>query len=60
MTLAQDIDEMAIIGKGSYVPLYGGDSTKVDVKRFALDVYPVTNTEFQKFVAEHPEWDKKM
>lgn len=59
MTLAQDIDEMAIIGKGSYVPLYGGDSTKVDVKRFALDVYPVTNTEFQKFVAEHPEWDKK-
>lgn len=58
-SMAQDVDGMVIINGGSYIPLYGSDSTKVDVEKFALDIYPVTNAEFQKFVEAHPEWKKE-
>ncbi len=51
-------ESMAIIEKGSYVPLYGRDSVQVDVEQFAIDVYPVTNADFKEFVKEYPEWRK--
>lgn len=52
------MENMAVIEKGSYVPLYGRDSVKVRIDRFALDVYPVTNADFKKFLKEYPEWQK--
>lgn len=45
--------------KGSrYIPLYGRDSTVVEVQDFDLDVYPVTNKEYLNFVKEYPQWQK--
>ena len=41
-----------------YVPLYGRDSTVVEVKDFDLDVYPVTNADYVKFVKTYPQWQK--
>lgn len=52
-------ENMVIIPKGSYIPLYGNDSARVDVDAFRIDVYPVTNQEFEVFLKEHPEWLKK-
>lgn len=45
--------------KGSrYIPLYGRDSTVVEVKDFEIDVYPVTNAEYESFVKKYPKWQK--
>lgn len=45
--------------KGSrYLPLYGRDSTVVAVKDFEMDVYPVTNSQFEDFVKKYPKWQK--
>lgn len=52
------MESMAVIEKGNYIPLYGRDSAKVEIDRFAIDVYPVTNADFQAFVKEYPEWQK--
>lgn len=41
-----------------YIPLYGRDSTVVEVKDFDLDVYPVTNADYVKFVKTYPQWQK--
>ncbi|WP_405295071.1 formylglycine-generating enzyme family protein [Algibacter sp. Ld11] len=45
--------------KGSrYIPLYGRDSTVVEVKDFEIDIYPVTNADFIIFLKENPKWQK--
>ncbi len=45
--------------KGSrYIPLYGRESTVVEVKDFDLDVLPVTNQEYIQFVKNYPQWQK--
>lgn len=45
--------------KGSrYIPLYGRDSTVVEVKNFEMDIYPVTNAEYVNFVKQYPKWQK--
>jgi formylglycine-generating enzyme required for sulfatase activity len=45
--------------KGSrYLPLYGRDSTVVEVEDFNIDVLPVSNKEFQEFVEKYPKWQK--
>ncbi|MCM4171489.1 formylglycine-generating enzyme family protein [Arenibacter sp. TNZ] len=49
---------MAAVKGGTYIPLYGVDSTAVTVDPFTMDVYPVTNKEYLKFVQEYPEWKK--
>ncbi|WP_266205610.1 formylglycine-generating enzyme family protein [Pontibacter kalidii] len=49
---------MVLVKGGTFVPLYGGDSTAVKVKSFALDVYPVTNAQYLNFVKENPQWRK--
>lgn len=45
--------------KGSrYIPLYGRESTVVEVKDFEMDKYPVTNAEYANFVKQYPKWQK--
>lgn len=50
--------EMATISEGSYTPLYGRDSVQIKVNSFLIDVYPVTVSEYLKFVKENPKWRK--
>lgn len=51
-------ENMVLIKNGSYTPLYGHDSIKVEVPAFYLDIFPVSNTEFETFLNEYPEWNK--
>lgn len=53
---AQDSEKMKLIVGGTFVPLYGSDSSQVIIADFYLDAYPVTNEEFRKFVEEYPKW----
>ncbi len=46
-----------IIG-GTYIPLYGRDSSQVTVSDFAMDVYPVTHGEFLEFVIKYKKWQR--
>ncbi len=57
-SFSQQVKEMAQVKGGNYIPLYGTDSTKVEVHTFLLDRYPVTNLEFLQFVQENPKWKK--
>lgn len=50
--------KQVIIRGGTYVPLYGSDSSAVRVESFYLDQYPVTNEEFREFVKKYPQWQK--
>lgn len=56
--LASCQSEMVSIKGGEYIPLYGRDSMKVSINDFLMDVYPVTNEEYLKFVKENPKWKK--
>lgn len=49
---------MASIQGSRYIPLYGRDSTVVEVKDFEMDIYPVTNTEYADFIKKYPKWQK--
>ncbi|WP_435133623.1 formylglycine-generating enzyme family protein [Formosa sp. A9] len=49
---------MAYIQGSRYIPLYGRDSTVVEVKDFEMDVFPVTNAQFIEFVKQYPKWQK--
>ena len=49
---------MVYIKGTRYIPLYGRDSTVVEVKDFKLDIYPVTNAEYVDFVKKYPKWQK--
>lgn len=51
-------ENMAMVRGGTYMPLYGTDSTKVTIADFLLDVYPVTNEAYRSFVKVRPEWQK--
>lgn len=48
---------MVAVKGGTFVPLYG-TKTEVQVKDFQMDVYPVTNAEFKKFLEKNPRWRK--
>lgn len=50
--------EMATVKGGVYLPLYGAADKMVNVESFMIDVYPVTNADFLKFVREYPQWKK--
>ncbi|WP_347175006.1 formylglycine-generating enzyme family protein [Polaribacter uvawellassae] len=56
--LASCQSEMVSIKGGEYTPLYGRDSIKVAISDFLMDVYPVTNEDYLKFVKENPKWRK--
>lgn len=49
---------MVFIEGSRYLPLYGRDSTVVEVKDFKMDIYPVTNAEYVAFVTKYPKWRK--
>lgn len=51
-------ENMVAVKGGTYIPLYGTDSTSVTIADFSIDVYPVTNDDYLVFVKEHPEWQK--
>ena len=55
---AQGNKGMVLIKGGEYLPLYSLDSQKVMIKSFYMDVYPVTNNDYLKFVQEYPAWKK--
>ena len=50
--------EMTTVKGGTYIPLYGVDTTAVAVASFEMDVFPVTNSQFLNFVKEHPQWQR--
>ncbi len=54
----QEKSEMKEIHGGTFVPLYGSDSSEVIVAPFLLDVYPVTNKKYKEFVVENEKWRK--
>ena len=45
---------MVHIKGARYIPLYGRDSTVVEVKDFKMDKYPVTVEDFELFVLLQP------
>ncbi|MBD0822857.1 formylglycine-generating enzyme family protein [Aestuariibaculum marinum] len=49
---------MVFIKGNRYIPLYGRDSTVVEVKDFEMDIFPVTNSQFLEFVKQYPKWQK--
>ena len=51
---------MQLIPAGKYQPLYKieGEKQSVSVDSFYIDVYPVTNGDFLKFVKANPKWVK--
>lgn len=51
-------DNMALVKGGVYLPLYGAEGQTVKVDPFMMDIYPVTNEEYLKFVKENPKWKK--
>lgn len=53
---SQNPKSMVIIKGGNYLPLYSLDSQKVLVKPFFMDVYPVTNLDYKKFVLQDSAW----
>ncbi|SEG49432.1 formylglycine-generating enzyme family protein [Sphingobacterium lactis] len=51
--------EMVLVKKGSFVPLYGSaDKQPVQVKSFYLDVYPVTNAQYLEFLKQNKAFTK--
>jgi len=52
------VEDMVLIEGSRYIPLYGRDSTVVEVKDFKMDIYPVTTEQYELFVKENPKWRK--
>lgn len=59
LSFGQSSNKMVFIKGGTYVPLFSLKAGKVNVKSFYMDMYPVTNFEFQQFVNQYPEWQKQ-
>ena len=59
LTTGQTPKNMVYIQGGTYVPLYSLDSGKVKVTSFYMDKFPVTNSDYEFFVAQYPEWLKE-
>ena len=51
-------DQMIRVKGGTYVPLYGSDTTSQAVEEFYIDQFPVTNAEYLAFVEKFPQWQK--
>jgi len=59
-TEASIIDDMVLISKGYYTPLFkdkDGPIT-IEVASFYLDEYPVTNSQFHSFTKQNKKWAK--
>ena len=46
------------IKAGYYTPLYSPNAQRSEVKKFEMDIYPVSNSDFLAFVKQNPEWRK--
>lgn len=57
-TFSQSKSSMAVIGSGSYIPLYGTKEKSVNVKSFLLDIYPVTNRDYVAFLRKNPQFSR--
>jgi sulfatase modifying factor 1 len=55
---ADALDRMAIVGPGTYRPLFPTSPAEreIAVPAFRLDRMPVTNADYLAFVNRHPEW----
>lgn len=49
---------MARVDGGQYVPIFSQYEATVNVVPFLMDIYPVTNKDFQRFVTRYPEWSR--
>ena len=49
---------MVPVAGGTFVPLYGSNKQAVSVPGFLMDNYPVTNAEFEAFIADNQRWKK--
>lgn len=50
---------MVSIKRGAYVPLYGTTDRKpVAIAAFEMDVYPVTNAQYEAFLKKYPEYSR--
>lgn len=58
LAFSQSNSAMVNIKGGFYLPLYSLDSQKVKVNSFFMDVYPVTNDAYKKFILQYPAWNK--
>lgn len=50
--------KMVTIKGGTFVPLYGKVDSPIKIKDFKLDIFPVTNQQFQTFLNQNPKWKK--
>lgn len=58
-TLNAAVGQMAQVKGGKFLPLYGStDKKTVAVPGFSMDLTPVTNEAYLKFVTKHPQWRK--
>lgn len=57
-TATAQVEGMATVKGGTYIPLYGTDSTAVTIKNFMMDTYPVTNSDYLTFVKKYPKWKR--
>ena len=48
--------KMVKVTGGKYLPFYSENDSLVQVKDFWIDIRPVTNAEFLKFVQANPQW----
>lgn len=55
---SQQESPMKRIKGGTFVPLYGSDSSAVRVAPFDLDIHPVSNQQFLDFVKKNPKWKR--
>jgi len=56
----QNNKNMVLIKGGTYKPLYSDSvNSVVKVNSFFMDIHPVTNAEFLKFVESNPKWKKE-
>jgi sulfatase modifying factor 1 len=56
----REVGRMAVVGPGTYRPLYPPTAAEaeVPVRAYLLDRLPVQNGEFLSFVRAHPEWQR--
>lgn len=59
VSFSQNQEEMVVIESGKFIPLYGSiEDKEVEIKKFLLDTYPVTNAQYLSFLKKRPEYTK--
>ena len=58
LATGQGQPSMVNIKGGIFLPLYSLDSQKTIVQPFLMDVFPVTNEDYKKFILQNLTWSK--